>query len=296
MKLNLPAELQPGRSRKKVVKNINIFWIEPGKVIPGGGWRFKFYMAKDKQIVKMRVPKNQSPTGIRELDISSLDRKPISDYYRMAGKFVNVENHVYYDTGVFAAAVINQEHVAELFTKGSTQAGNVVNNGAAIARKGEFLTNMVTDGEFDNSTSFLLEMISVDILLTSEPATTVTNGAIIAPAHNTIATYSAANHFKAISRQFKLSFRRSEQVMVSGLLYEFPSPFVASGSFGASLGGFVQNGFSVPSWNKLSEIHALQSNDRFSVDITPVVSGFVPQVPFEIRVLFIGKRIQTLFA
>jgi hypothetical protein len=260
-------------------------------------------MAKDSQVVRMATTKQvvvhgqrKTVEGIRELRLDELNRKPLSQYYKMADRFVNVENHVYYDTAVYGAAVINQDHVAELFTKGQAQAGSVANTGAAIPRKGEFLTNMVTDGEFDNSTSFLLEQIAVDITLSSERATTKTNGAIIDPTNNALATLSAPNHYLAISRQFALRFRRSEQVMVSGLLFEFPSPFVASGAFGASLGGFVQNGFSIPGWNKLSEIHALQSNDRFAVDIEPVVSGFTPQVPFEIRVMFIGKRIQTLYA
>lgn len=256
-------------------------------------------MAKDNQKVRIKTnDKAKYSSGYRELDIKKLDRTPMADYYAFKDKIVNVENYVYYSTACYAAGTaITTDHEAELFTRGASQPSVIVNTGAAIPRAGEFLTNMVTDGEFDNSTSFLLEAIAVDFMLTSEPPTTVTNGAIIAPAHTAVATYSAANHFLAISRQFKLEFIRGEkQIMLDGQLFEFPSPFVASGAFGSSLGGFIQNGFAGWSWNKLSEIHALMSNDRFSVKIRPLVTGFTPQVAFNIRVMFIGKRIQTLYS
>jgi len=260
---------------------------------------------KDTQTVKMAVKKQAvvggksvMVDGIRELDIRKLNRTPLSDYYRMAGKFVNVENYIYEATALYAAGTpITTEHVAELFTAGHNQPGLVVNTGAVIAPKqGKNLTNMVTDGEFDNGTSFLLEMICADVFLTSEPPTSVVNGAIVNPATNPIANYSAPNHYKAVSRQWELAFIRGEdQVIVDGKLYEFPSPFVASGAFGASAGGFIQNGFSIPSWNKLSEIQALQSNDRFRVEVRPLTNGFVSQVDLQIRVQFIGKRIKTVY-
>jgi len=145
-------------------------------------------------------------------------------------------------------------------------------------------------------------MISVDYFPIADRPTTVTNGAIInpateVPANDPLATYSLATHYKAVSRQFGIQFIRGEkQVMVEGKVYQFPSPFTASGAIGASVGGFMQNGFSIPTWNKLSEIHALKSNDRFSVLVRPLVNGFIPQVQIDIRVLFIGKRIQTLYA
>lgn len=252
---------------------------------------------KNRQTVAIKTAKTkESPDGIRELDIKMLDRRPIADYYRLAGRMLNVENQVYYDTAVYGAAAITTAHVARLFTNGQADSAAQVNTATAIAEKGEFLTNMTTDGEFDNATSFLLEQIAVDVFLPAERATTYSaKNAISDPTNSALATYSAPLHYQAITRQFMLEFYRGDQKMVDGLLFQFPSAFVASGAFGSSLGGFIQNGFAVPTWNKLSEIHALQSNDRFSVRIRPL-EAFTPQVPFNIRVNFIGKRISTLYA
>lgn len=262
-------------------------------------------MAKDAQTVQMAVKerknvggKMQVVDGIRELSLDKLNRKPLADFYRMAGKFVNVENYVYEATALYdAGSPITTEHTIDLFEKGYAEELGVPNSGRVIQRQGENLTNMSTDGEFDNGTAFLLSMISVDIFPTAEPATLVTNGAIIEPATAPVNNYSFVNHFKALSRQFRLEFIRGEkQVMVEGKLYQFPSPFTASGAIGASAGGFMQNGFSVPTWNKLKEIHVLKSQQRFRFRITPLVNGFTPQVPVEIKVLLIGMRITEQYA
>lgn len=245
-------------------------------------------------LVAGQVPATQNnPNGLAELHPREVSAMPLAQYYQMAGSFVNTQSAVYYDTAVFAAGTaITPSTVGKLFTKGKNQDTSVVNTGTAIAEKGEALTNMISDGEFEGGTTFLLEQIAVDFLITSEPATYGTKGEITNPAHVAAATFSAANHYLAISRQMELVYLRNEEIKLRGLLCEFPSPFVASGAFGSSLGGFIQNGYA-NTWNKLSRVPVLQSEDKFSFEIRPITASWTPAVAFQLRVMLIGKTIKT---
>lgn len=239
------------------------------------------------------APSKNNPQGIVEIHPKDISSLPLAQYFTMAGSFVNAQSACYYDTAVFAAGTpITPSTVAKLFTKGKSQDSNVVNTGAVIAEKGEFMTNMISDGEFEGGTTFILEQIAVDVFLTSEPCTYGTRGDITNPAHVAAATFSAPNHYLAISTQMELQYLRNEEVKLRGLLREFPSPFLASGAFGSSLGGFIQNGYS-NTWNKLSRVPVLQSEDKFSFEIRPLTSTWTPAVAFGLRVNLIGKAIKT---
>lgn len=247
-----------------------------------------------KQGSNVIVANPQVQGGFQELDPRAISAMPLAQYYSMAGNFVNTQSAVYYDTAVYAAATaITPSHVGRLFQRGKSQPDRVINTGTNIPEKGALLTNMISDGEFEGGTTFLLEQIAIDFILTAEPATTYgTRGDISNPVHAASATYSAANHYMAISRQFEVVYLRNEEPKVRGLLCEFPSPFVASGAFGSSLGGFIQNGYS-RTWNKLSRVPVLQSEDKFSIEIRPVGDSFTPTVPFQLRAMLIGQAIKT---
>lgn len=236
-----------------------------------------------------------NPLGIAMLDINSISDMPLAQYYQMAGRFVNVENAVYYDTAVYTAGTaITQGQPARLFTKGKSQETTVVNTGVAIAEKGEFMTNMISDGEFEGGTTFILEQIAVHYFLTSEQPTTLgTRGEITAPNYTASVVISAANHAKAINDQFELQYYRNEELKLRGLVHEFPSPFGCSGTFGSPNAGFIQNGYLATGWNKLTRPKVLQSEDKFSFVIQPVVATWTPTISFNLRVQLIGKAIKT---
>lgn len=239
-------------------------------------------------------PNSSNPLGIQLLDPKTISDMPLAQYYQLAGNMVNVQNAVYYDTAVYTGGTpITQSQPARLFTRGKSQDGTVVNTGVAIGERGEYLTNMIGDGEFEGGTTFLLEQIAVDFMLTSEqPAALGGRGEITAPNYTASVTVSAANHAKAIRDQFELQYLRNEELKLRGLLMEFGSPFVLSGAFGSPNAGFVQNGY-VNTWNKLSRIPVLQSEDKFSFVIQPVVPTWTPTISFNLRVMLIGKTIKT---
>ena len=243
----------------------------------------------------MSVPPSKSaPNGLVELDPQSVSQIPLAQYYQMAGNFVNVQTACYYDTACYVAGTaITQGQPARLFTKGKAQAATVVNTGTAIAEKGEFMTNMFTDGEFEGGTTFLLEQICVDFILTSEqPTTRGTRNEITAPNYTASVVIAASIHAAAIRDQFELQYLRNEEIKLRGLLFEFPSPFVMSGIAGTSNAGLVQNGF-VRTWNKLSRVPVLQSEDKFSFVLQPTVATWTPTISFNLRVCLLGKTIKT---
>jgi hypothetical protein len=242
-----------------------------------------------------QVPATASnPLGIAALDPKAISDMPLAQYYNLAGNFVNVQNACYYDTAVYTAGTaITAGQPARLFTKGKSQDSAVVNTGVAIPEKGEYMTNMIGDGEFEGGTTFLLEKICVDFFLGANAPTTLgTRGEVTAPNYTASVVIDASNHYRAIRDQFELQYLRNEEIKLRGLLFEFPSEFGASGAFGSPNGGFIQNG-NGPGWNKLSRVPVLQSEDRFSFVLQPTVATWTPTLSFNIRVCLIGKTIKT---
>jgi hypothetical protein len=249
-----------------------------------------------KLAVMGQAPRNDAnPLGVALIDPQSVEALPLAQYYRMAGNFVNVQSAIYYDTAVYRnGTAITQDKKKALFTKGKAQDDVRVNDGTAIPEKGDFLTNMISDGEFEGGTTFILEQICVHWLLTSEqPTTTGVRNEITAPNYTASSVIAASIHHKAIQENFVLEYYRNEEMKLRGKLRHFPSPFGASGAFGDGSDGFIQNGFNPNGFNMLSRPIVLQSEDKFSFVLQPVVATWTPTIDFNITVELIGKTIKT---
>jgi hypothetical protein len=252
-------------------------------------------MAKANQQLQVATPRSDGGFSIQSIDPAQVSGMPLAQYYQMAGNFVNVQNAVYYDTAVYTAGTaITNAQKKRLFTKGKDQDDTVVNTGVAIPEKGEFMTNMISDGEFEGGTTFILEQIAVNFILTGEQPTTLgTRGEITAPNYVASVVISPANHAKAIVEQFELQFVRNEDVKLRAKVKHFPSPFGLSGDFGSPNGSFVQNGGPNFRWNMLSRAVVLQSEDKFSLVLNPIVATWTPTASFNLTVELIGKKITT---
>jgi len=242
------------------------------------------------QKVAIRDPQTGGIQMIRPQDLTNL---PIAQYYKLGENIVNAENVVYYDSAVYTAGTaVTAAQKKRLFTLGKGEADTVVNTAVAIPEKGDFLTNMISNGEFPGGTTFLLEQIAVHAQLTSEVPTTLgTRGEITAPNYTASVVISAANNLKAYLEQINLEYYRSEQLMLSPApLYMWPSPFGMSGAIGSPNAGFVQNGgFGI----QLARPVVLGSEDPFQFVLQPTVATFTPTMGIIIRVLLIGKRLRT---
>lgn len=231
---------------------------------------------------------------IQSLDLQSLSQLPLAQYYRYAENFVNVENVVYYDSAVYTAGTaVTSAMKRQLFKRGKSEADTVVNTGVAIAEKGEYMTNMISNGEFEGGNTFILEQIGVFAQLTSElPTTLGARGEITAPNYTASVVISAANNLKAYLEQIHLEFRRAEQLKLTPApLFMWPSPFGMTGAIGSPNAGFVQNGgYGI----QLARPIVLGSEDPFSFTLQPNVATFTPTIGINIRVMMIGKAVRTL--
>lgn len=239
------------------------------------------------------LPIMQRPDGTRQaISPYQLVDRPLAQYQEYMGNVVNAQTAVYYDTAVITAGTaVTSSQKQALFTKGKDQDTTVFNTGVAIPEKGEFLTNMITDGEFEGGTTFILEAIAVDLIITSElPTTLGTRGEQTAPNYSASVTISAANNFRAYTEQIELQYRRNEDIKLRAPLRFWPSPFGATGAFGSPNAGFIQNGGGV---NFLARPVVLESEDRFSFLVQPLVSTFTPTIGALIKVVLLGKAIKT---
>lgn len=245
---------------------------------------------KTSEPLRMVNPANGS---IQEISPQSVTNLPLAQYYRMADNFVNVENVVYYDSAVYTAGTaVTQSQKKTLFRKGKSEDDTVVNTAVAIAEKGDFLTNMISNGEFEGGTVFILEQIAVHCMLTSElPTTLGTRGEITAPNYTASVVISAANNIRAYLEQINLEYRRAEQLKLTPApLFMWPCPFGLTGAIGSPNSGFIQNGgFGI----QLSRPIVLASEDPFSFTLQPTVATFTPTIGAIIRVCLLGKTIKT---
>lgn len=235
-----------------------------------------------------------NPQGIGLVDPQSLSRLPLAQYLQMGNHLVNAQSAIYYDSAVYTAGTaITAAQPKALFTRGKSQSDTVVNTGVAIPEKGEFMTNMISDGEFEGGTTFILEQVCVHVQLTSElPTTLGTRGEITAPNYTASVVISAANNLKAYVEQIELQYKRNEETKLRAPLFMWPSPFGMSGAIGSPNAGFVQNGYQA-TWNFLSRPIVLQSEDKFSFVLNPIVATWTPTIGAVIKVLLIGKTIKT---
>lgn len=245
-------------------------------------------MAKPAELPIMQMPGGQR----QQITPYDLVNRPLAEYYEYMGRVVNAQSYEYYDTAVIVAGTaVTSAMKQALFTKGKDQDTVTFNTAAAIPEKGEFLTNMITDGEFEGGTTFILERIGVHCLLPSDAATTYgARGQITAPAYAASVTVSSALTWKSIMEQMEIQYRRNEDVKIRKPLIGWGSPWGAEGAFGAPNAGFIQNGRGS---TILSRPVVLESEDRFSFLLQSLVETFTPNLSVNIKVVLGGQRIQT---
>lgn len=248
---------------------------------------------KSNQPVILRDP---NTGGFKELSLQEVSELPLAQWQMLSGNLVNVQSAMYYDTAyIIAGTAVTPSNRKALFAKGKSQSDTIMNSGAAIANKGELMTNMITDGEFEGGTTFILEQIAIDLVLTSELPTTLDGrGGITAPNYVASVVISAANNFRCYAEQIEAQWVRDENILLRAPIRYWPSPVGYSGAFGSPNSGFIQNGpgagFSI---GKLSRPVVLNSEDRFNVVLNPIVDTFTPTIGARIVACLYGKAIKT---
>lgn len=233
----------------------------------------------------------------KEISLQEIAALPLAQWLDLSGELVNVQSAMYYDSAyIIAGTAVTPSARKALFSRGKSQADTIMNSGAAIASKGEFMTNMITDGEFEGGTTFILERIAIDVVLTSElPTTLGGRGEITAPNYTASVVISAANNFRCYTEQIEAQWVRNENIIKRAPIRFWPSPVGYSGAFGSPNSGFIQNGPGNDRYSAglLDRPVVLNSEDRFNVVLQPLVDTFTPTIGAVIRACLYGKVVKS---
>lgn len=237
--------------------------------------------------------------GYRELDPQELEAMPLSQFQSYKGAIVNAQSAFFYDTayvkvGVAVSAAAKQS----LFSLGKTEQGAQFSSGTAYAlERGEFSTNMTDNGQFPNGINFIMEGAGVQIVMSSDLATTVAeNGAITAPNYTASVVISAANNLRMALENLELRFLRGEDVKKRAPLEFWPAPpgVGIEGASGSPNGGFFQNGRG--GLVQFTRPVVLGAGDRFQFDLANIAqAAWTPTMGFKVRCVIWGTAIRQQY-
>ena len=240
------------------------------------------------------VPQIQLSNGsvIPAIDIESM---PVSRFQTYKGDLVNAQFAYYYDTAYAKIGVAIPANAKQsLFTLGKNETGTQFGTSTTTGEKGEFLTNMVSNGEFDNGTNFIMEGAGVQIVMSSDLATTVgENGQITAPNYTASVVISAVNNLLAAQENLELRFIRGDEIKKRAPLQFWPAPpgLGLEGASGSPNGGFFQN--SRGGLVQFPHPVVLESGDKFQFDLANIGgAAWTPTLGFKVRVVIWGTAIK----
>lgn len=232
--------------------------------------------------------------GFRELSLQELESMPLSQFYTYKGNIVNAQSAFYYDsTYVKVGVAVPANAKKSLFTLGKNETDTQFGTSTTTGEKTEFLTNMISNGQFDNGTNFIMEGAGVQVIATADLPTTVgANGAITAPNYTASVVISGVNNLMMILNNLELRFLRGEDVKKRGPLQFWPAPpgVGLEGASGSPNGGFFQNG----RFGLVQFTHpvVLEGGDKFQFDLANIAqAAFTPTMEHLIRVVIWGTKI-----
>lgn len=243
------------------------------------------------------VPNPIVPTGdgrFRELSLQELEAMTLSQFYSYKGSIVNAQSHFYYDSTYIKVGVAVQANAKKsLFTLGKNETDTQFGTSTTTGEKTEFLTNMISNGEFDNGTNFIMEGCGVQCVAPANLPTTVgANGAITAPNYTASVVIDGGNNLQAILNNLELRFIRGEEIKKRAPLMFWPAPpgVGLEGAVGSPNAGFVQNGRG--GLVQFTHPVVLEAGDKFQFDVANICgAAFTPTTELLLRVIIWGTRI-----
>lgn len=239
-------------------------------------------------------PVIKTPTGYKELSLQDIEAMPLSQFYDYKGVMVNAQSAFYYDTAYIKVGVAVPANAKQsLFTLGKGETSIQFGTTTSTGEKTEFLTNMLSNGYFDNGTNFIMEGAGIQCVSPANLPTTVNaNGSISAPNYTASVVIDGGNNLMMICNNLELRFLRGEDVKKRAPLCFWPAPpgVGLEGAIGSPNAGFVQNGrgglvqFEYPV--------VLESGDKFQFDVANIAQfAFTPTTELLLRVVIWGTKI-----
>lgn len=242
------------------------------------------------------VPNRQG--GYDQLTSATIESMPMSEFEVIAGKIYNRQSAFYYDTLYAKVAVSIPANAKQgLFLKGKGQTDTQFGTATTLGEKNEFHTNMISNGQFDDGTNFIMTGAGVQCIMSADLATTVgENGQITNADYTAATTKSAPNHLLQVAENLEVRFKRGEDIKKQAPI-QFWSGVPGSGLEGASgspNGGFFQ--LAQAGLVKFSYPVALESGNRFQFDVVNVGgAAFTPSIGFKVRIVIWGIAIKQQY-
>lgn len=240
------------------------------------------------------APLLNTGNGLRELSLQELEVMPISQFYTYKGAIVNAQSKFYYDsTYIKAGVAVPANAKKSLFTLGKNETDTQFGTSTTTGEKTEFLTNMISNGEFDNGTNFIMEGAGIQCVAAANLPTTVgANGAVTAPNYTASVVIDGGNNLSMILNNLELRFIRGEEIKKRGPLAFWPAPpgIGLEGAVGSPNAGFIQN--SRGGLVQFSHPVVLEAGDKFQFDVANIAqAAFTPTTELLLRVVIWGTAI-----
>lgn len=236
--------------------------------------------------------------GYQELTPQMLEAMPLAQFYQYKGQMVNAQSAFYYDsTYVKAGVAVTSNARKSLFTLGKSETDTQFGTSTTTGEKTEFLTNMISNGEFDNGTNFIMEGAGVQIVTSSnKPSVVGANGAITTPSYTASVVGSGVNNLLMVVNNLHLRFIRGEEIKKAAPLQFWPAPpgIGLEGAFGSPNDGFSQNGRG--GLVQFTHPVVLEAGDKFQFDLVNLAqAAFTPDAEIFIRVILWGIAIKRQY-
>jgi hypothetical protein len=236
----------------------------------------------------------RTSNGLRELSLQELEAMPLSQFYEYKGSIVNAQSAFYYDsTYIKVGVAVPANAKKSLFTLGKNEQDTQFGTSTTTGEKTEFLTNMISNGQFDNGTNFIMEGAGIQCIAPANLPTTVgANGAITAPNYTASVVIDGGNNLQMALNNLELRFIRGEDVKKRGPAIMWPAPpgVGLAGAFGSPNGGFAQNG--AAGLVQFTHPVVLEGGDKFQFDLANVAqAAWTPTTELLVRVILWGTKI-----
>jgi hypothetical protein len=226
--------------------------------------------------IKYVIPANNLTArkeGIATLEQIAAMTTP--EFFEFQGRILNFRKYRRYDTALYKNSVaITPNDKYSLFTEGVGEQSTWINDASDTIKKSLVHTNMPKKGQWQPGEIAIIESMEAVVGFTAGKATTSADGIASQPAVTAFPTNIDVYLLQdVVGEQFNLGFYRgNKNLIVQGLIQDFPQAVGKSGAAGAHAGAFSQNtAFGVP--NLMTRPQVIEGQEDFEIEIQPLAAS-----------------------
>lgn len=210
------------------------------------------------------------PDAIAQISIDEIQNMTMPEFLQLEGRLVRVKRRKRRDMAIWEPNVaITIAMFKEIFRKGVGEQDTYATSATAYT-KTRAHTNMPRGGNFGEGSLTIITSIEAHFAAYALRPTTLTGGLCVNPLGVAVAAYDPGLFHDVVTKQFEVGLYKGEDLLIDGLVQEFPAMNVNSFSAGAAVGALVQNG-GLPG-NYLNNPVVLKNDEDFHVLVSPLTA------------------------